>query len=80
MKTNLTSIASRISLAGLLVIVMLTMAACGNQSGKSTVVHVNMTEYKVEMDKTSIPAGPVRFEIKMRVTPYMNLSWNLPEL
>ena len=38
------------------------LAACGN-SGGPTEVHVKLTEFKIEMDKTSIPAGPVKFII-----------------
>jgi uncharacterized cupredoxin-like copper-binding protein len=54
-------------------IVVLMMAACGNQAGKATVVHVKLTEYKVEMDKNSIPAGLVRFEIKNAGTTILEI-------
>jgi uncharacterized cupredoxin-like copper-binding protein len=40
----------------------LSLAACGGQTSSGpTEVHVKLSEFKVEMDKTSIPAGPVRF-------------------
>lgn len=40
------------------------LAACGGQAaGGPTEVHVRLTEFKIEMDKTSIPAGPVKFII-----------------
>ncbi len=51
-----------ISLAGLLVVAALTLTACGAQG--PTVVHVRLSEFKVEMDKASIPAGPVKFVIE----------------
>jgi uncharacterized cupredoxin-like copper-binding protein len=42
----------------------LTTAACSSQPAGPTVVQVKLTEYTIVMDKTSIPAGPVRFEIE----------------
>lgn len=39
----------------------LSLAACGPKG--PTQVHVKLTEFKIEMDKTSIPAGPVKFII-----------------
>ena len=39
----------------------LSLAACGPKG--PTEVHVKLSEFKVEMDKTSIPAGPVKFII-----------------
>ena len=44
--------------AGLLVV----LVACSGQSGP-TVVHVTLSEFKVEVDKASVPAGPITFEI-----------------
>jgi uncharacterized cupredoxin-like copper-binding protein len=41
----------------------LSLAACGGKPSGPTEVHVKLTEFKVEMDKTSIPAGPVKFLI-----------------
>ena len=41
---------------------VLLLAACGKPSGP-TEVHVKLTEFKIEIDKTSIPAGPVKFLI-----------------
>jgi len=41
----------------------LSLAACGGQASGPTEVHVKLTEFTVEMDKTSIPAGPVKFII-----------------
>ncbi len=43
--------------------VALSVAACGGQASGPTEVHVKLSEFKVEMDKTSIPAGPVKFII-----------------
>ncbi|TFH36398.1 MAG: hypothetical protein E4G99_05060 [Anaerolineales bacterium] len=47
-------------------IVVLFLAACGGQQAASvpTEVHVTLREFTVEMDKTSIPAGPVTFIIE----------------
>lgn len=45
----------------ILVMAALSVAACGPKS--PTEVHVKLSEFKVEMDKTSIPAGPVKFII-----------------
>jgi plastocyanin len=46
-----------------LALAALALAACGGGQAASgpTEVHVRMSEFKFEMDKTSIPAGPVRF-------------------
>lgn len=41
----------------------LSLAACGSQASGPTEVHVKLTEFAVEMDKTSFPAGPVKFII-----------------
>lgn len=41
----------------------LSLAACGGQASGPTEVHVKLTEFKIEMDKTSFPAGPVKFII-----------------
>lgn len=47
----------------ILPLAMLSLAACagGQTAGGPTEVHVKMSEFKLEMDKTSIPAGPVKF-------------------
>ena len=47
----------------LLSLAVLLLAACGGGQAASgpTEVHVKMTDFKFEMDKTSIPAGPVKF-------------------
>ena len=44
-------------------LVALSLAACGGGQAASgpTEVHVKMTDFNFEMDKTSIPAGPVKF-------------------
>lgn len=48
----------------ILAAVALSLAACGGAtSGGPTEVHVKLTEFKIEMDKTSFPAGPVKFII-----------------
>lgn len=46
-----------------LALVVLSLAACGGGQTASgpTEVHVKMSDFKFEMDKTSIPAGPVKF-------------------
>jgi uncharacterized cupredoxin-like copper-binding protein len=42
----------------------LSTAACAPKAAAGpTEVHVTLSEFKVEMDKTSIPAGPVKFII-----------------
>jgi uncharacterized cupredoxin-like copper-binding protein len=41
----------------------LALAACGGSSGSSgssNEVHVKMTEFKYELDKNTVPAGPVK--------------------
>lgn len=43
-------------------LVAFSLAACGGKGGP-TEVHVKLSEFKIEMDKTSIPAGPVKFII-----------------
>ena len=50
-------------LAVFLAVAALPLAGCGGASGGPTEVHVKLTEFAVEMDKTSIPAGPVKFVI-----------------
>ncbi|MCB0214457.1 MAG: cupredoxin domain-containing protein [Anaerolineae bacterium] len=47
----------------LLSLVALSLAACGGGQAASgpTEVHVKMSDFKFEMDKTSIPAGPMKF-------------------
>ena len=51
-------------LVAMLSVAALFLAACGGQAaGGPTEVHVKLTEFKVEMDKTRIPAGPVKFII-----------------
>lgn len=52
------------SLAMILSLLALSMAACASQAPAGpTEVHVKASEYKIEIDKTSIPAGPVKFII-----------------
>ncbi|MBI3760485.1 MAG: cupredoxin domain-containing protein [Chloroflexi bacterium] len=52
-------------LVAFLVVVALSMAACGSKTPPPpTEVHVKMSEFKIEMDKTSIPAGPVKFIVE----------------
>jgi len=46
-----------------LVALALVGVACSGSSGP-TVVQVKLNEYNIIMDKTSIPAGEVRFEIE----------------
>ncbi len=44
------------------VAVVLTIAACGPaQPSGPTEVHGKLSEFKIELDKTSVPAGPVKF-------------------
>src|SRR5436190_24399810 len=46
------------------VIAALSLFGCGgNKTATPTEVHVKLSEFKIEMDKTSIPAGPVKFII-----------------
>jgi uncharacterized cupredoxin-like copper-binding protein len=54
---------TRKSVSSVMVFVVLaaTLAACGPKG--PTVVDVTLTEYKVEMSKTSIPAGTIKFNI-----------------
>jgi uncharacterized cupredoxin-like copper-binding protein len=42
----------------------LALAACGSKASGPTVVKVTLTEFKVAMDKNTIPAGPVTFQIQ----------------
>jgi len=53
--------AQRLSLILLLVIVALALGACGPKAPAVTEVNVDLNEYTITMDKTSIPAGPVKF-------------------
>src|ERR1043166_6069749 len=65
---------SFVSLSILLVLSAFSSSACSGNSGEKVAdsgkagapaeVHVKLTEYKVEMDKTTIPAGPVKFIIE----------------
>ncbi len=41
----------------------LAVAACSSKPAGPTVVQVELSEYTIIMDQTSIPAGPVLFEI-----------------
>lgn len=50
-----------VSLIVILSIAALSLVACGPKG--PTEVHIKLSEFKVEMDKTSIPAGPVKFII-----------------
>ncbi|MCX6025748.1 MAG: cupredoxin domain-containing protein [Chloroflexi bacterium] len=54
---------TRKSVASIMVFVVLAvaLAACGPKGPAA--VNVTLTEYKVEMSKTSLPAGPVKFTI-----------------
>lgn len=61
MNAQLTTRAYRLALMLLLVIVALALAACGPQAPAVTEVQVNLNEYTITMDKTSFPAGPVKF-------------------
>lgn len=54
----------RLFSAIVLVLMALTLAGCGGGAPGVTVIHVKMSEYKIELDKTSVPAGPIRFEIQ----------------
>jgi len=47
----------------ILVVAALALSACGSKAAGPTQVHVKLTEFKVVLDKTSIPAGPVTFII-----------------
>jgi uncharacterized cupredoxin-like copper-binding protein len=43
----------------------LSLAACSSPTPAGpTEVHVKLSEFKIEMDKTSIPAGPVKFLVE----------------
>ena len=42
----------------------LTATACSSKSSGPTVVQAKLNEYSIILDKTSIPAGPVKFEIE----------------
>jgi uncharacterized cupredoxin-like copper-binding protein len=42
---------------------LLALAACSGQSAGPTVIHATLNEMTVVLDKTSVPAGPVTFEI-----------------
>jgi len=42
-------------------VLAVVLAACGPKG--PTAVNVTLTEYKVEMSKTSLPAGPVKFTV-----------------
>ncbi len=44
-----------------LALVAVALAACGSKG--PTTVEVHLTEYKVEMSKTSLPVGAVKFNI-----------------
>ncbi len=52
-----------LAVAGLL----LALSACSGQPAAqdtgSNVIHATLTEYAVELDKTSVPAGTIKFEI-----------------
>ena len=51
-------------LVAVLCLAALMGVACGSKAApKPTVVNVKLTDFKVEMDKTDIPAGPVQFMI-----------------
>lgn len=46
----------------LLAVVALTLVACGPKG--PPVVNVSLSEYEIVLDKSSVPAGPVKFVIK----------------
>ncbi len=48
----------------LLAVVALALVACGSKGPTATVVNVSMSEYKIELDKTSLPAGTIKFVVK----------------
>lgn len=52
----------RLLSALLLAVVSLSLTACGSKG--ETVVHVKLTEYAITLDRTSVPAGPIKFEIQ----------------
>jgi len=54
---------SAVLLLVILLLAALSAAACGGAKTPAgpTEVHVQLNEFEVEMDKTSIPAGPVKF-------------------
>jgi uncharacterized cupredoxin-like copper-binding protein len=58
-----------VSIMAILSVAALSLAACSGKSSARptqapvTEVHVKLTEFKVDLDKTSIPAGPVKFVI-----------------
>src|SRR5512143_745764 len=54
--------ARRLLPALLLILLALSLTACGPKG--PTVVHVKLNEYTIVLDKTSVPAGPIRFEIQ----------------
>lgn len=62
MKVVLSRRLHRILPAVLLTIIALSLTACGNNG--PTVVNVKLTEYGVTLDKTSVPAGPIKFVIQ----------------
>jgi uncharacterized cupredoxin-like copper-binding protein len=53
-----------ILLIAVVLIFTLTAVGCGSKAAGPTVVQVKLNEYNIVMDQTSIPAGPVRFEIE----------------
>jgi uncharacterized cupredoxin-like copper-binding protein len=64
MNAHFTTRAHRLALILLLVVVALALAACGPKGPAVTEVKVTLNEYTISMDKTSIPAGPVKFVIQ----------------
>jgi len=47
-----------------LALLAVSLVACSNKAAGPTVVQVKLSEYSIVMDETSVPAGPVRFEIE----------------
>jgi uncharacterized cupredoxin-like copper-binding protein len=47
-----------------LLILALTAVACSSKSAGPTVVQAKLNEYSITLDKTSLPAGTVRFEFE----------------
>lgn len=65
MKTHFQSTQRLFSFVLVLILAAFVLTACGGSKGPAeTVVNVKLTEYMIQMDKTSIPAGKVKFVIQ----------------
>ncbi len=53
-----------LTLLAVFVLSALSLAACGAKASGPTVVKVTLSEFKVLMDKNSLPAGPITFQIE----------------